>query len=64
MRDIYHVIRNKKGGWDVKKSTYYHSKHHFNTQSEAINSARIFSKRYGCELIIHEDEIITKHKIS
>jgi hypothetical protein len=48
-----HVVHNPEGGWDVKKPHADRASSHFNTQNEAIASAREICMNQGAECIIH-----------
>ena len=49
-----HVVRNPKGGWDVKKPGSSKASHHAETQKEAIDRAReIVKNSGGGEVRIH-----------
>ncbi|WED43647.1 DUF2188 domain-containing protein [Legionella cardiaca] len=50
----YHVLPNERlGGWDVKRENATRASRHFETQNEAIASARKLSRGAGTELFIH-----------
>lgn len=53
-QDAHHVLPNKNGGWDIKKTNAKRASRRFDTKKEAIEAARVMSKNEGTELIIHD----------
>jgi hypothetical protein len=52
-----HVVRNPKGGWDVKKPGGSRSSGHFDTQAEAEARAKeILRNSGGGEAVIHGED--------
>lgn len=52
-KNSQHVVRNSKGGWDVKKSGSSKATRNFNTQDEAIEWGKNVAKNQKSELYIH-----------
>ncbi|MBC7088485.1 MAG: DUF2188 domain-containing protein [Tissierellales bacterium] len=49
----HHVVPNKDGGWDVKKSGSQKASYHADKKAEAEKVAREISRNQGTELVIH-----------
>lgn len=52
-KKTHHVVKNPSGGWSVKKSGAGKASGTYNTQQEAIDSARQISKNQGSRVIVH-----------
>lgn len=52
-RSEYHVVHNQNGGWDIRRNGAMRSSGHFSTKQQAVERARILSRRQGTEMIIH-----------
>jgi hypothetical protein len=50
----HHVLPNKNGGWDIKKTNAKRASRHFSTKKEAIDAAKIICENEGTELVIHD----------
>ena len=48
-----HVVHNKKGGWDIKKSGVKTPVAHCKTKVAAVDKARKISRKAKTELVIH-----------
>ena len=53
MRRNQHVVPNSDGGWDVKPERGERASRHFDTQQEAIDTAREVARNQRSELIVH-----------
>lgn len=53
MAKQHHVVPNKNGGWDIKKSGNERASAHTNTKQDAINKGRVISLNQGTEFVIH-----------
>jgi len=51
-----HVVPNRNGGWDIKRSGAKRSSGHFETKREAVAHARALSRKYRTELVIHNKD--------
>ncbi len=51
-----HVVPNKNGGWDIKRSGVKRSYGHFKTKREAVARARQLSRKLRAELFIHNKD--------
>jgi hypothetical protein len=51
-----HVVYNKKGGWDIKKSGVKTPAGHAKTKVAAVKKARAMSKKAKTELVIHNKD--------
>lgn len=51
-----HVVPNKNGGWDSKKSNAERASRHFETKEKAMDWSRQKSKQEGSELIPHKKD--------
>lgn len=49
----HHVVPDKNGGWNVKKSGASRASVHTNTKVEAVKMARTISNNQHSELFIH-----------
>lgn len=49
----HHVVPDKNGGWNVKKSGASRASIHTNTKAEAVKMARTISNNQHSELFIH-----------
>ncbi len=52
-KSSHHVVHNKDGGWDVKRSESKRASGHFDTKIEAEKAARKISINQKTELAIH-----------
>ena len=52
-KKTHHVVKNPSGGWSVKKSGATRASGTYNTQQEAIDSARKISKNQGSRVVVH-----------
>ncbi len=52
-RDTHHVVRNPKGGWDVKRGGAKRVSAHADTKAEAERIGREISRNQRTEFIIH-----------
>lgn len=50
----HHVVPNKDGGWDVKKTGAKRATAHTKTKQEAVDIARKISENQHSELLIHD----------
>ncbi|MBR4767093.1 MAG: DUF2188 domain-containing protein [Clostridia bacterium] len=55
-RDEHHVVPDKNGGWDVKRSGSKRASAHTDTKKDAVNIARKISQNQNTELIIHNKD--------
>lgn len=51
--DQHHVLPNKNGGWDVKRSNAQRASGHYDTKREAMDAARVISRNQGTEMVVH-----------
>jgi uncharacterized protein YdaT len=51
-----HVVPNKNGGWDIKRSGAKRASRHFETKKEAVAYARQLSRAHRTELVIHNKD--------
>lgn len=51
-----HVVPNKNGGWDIKRSGAKRASGHFDTKKEAVSHARELSRKHRTELVIHNKD--------
>lgn len=49
----HHVLPNKNGGWDVKRSNAQRASGHYDTKREAMDAARTISHNQGTEMVVH-----------
>jgi|ERR1035437_6392168 hypothetical protein len=63
-KNSYHIFKNQKGGWDVKKTGAVRSSKHATTKVEAVESATsMLKKNGGGEIIVHNaDGQVTDRK--
>lgn len=52
-RKSHHVVPNRKGGWDVKKSGSDRVSLHTNNKQDAIDVGRKISQNQKTEFVIH-----------
>lgn len=52
-KKILHVVKNPSGGWSVKKDGATRASGTYNTQQEAIDSARQLSQKQGSRVVVH-----------
>jgi tRNA A58 N-methylase Trm61 len=50
----HHVLPNKNGGWDIKKTNAKRASKHFDTKKEAVDAAKLICENEGTELVIHD----------
>ncbi len=55
-RDEHHVVPDKNGGWNVKRSGSERASVHTDTKKDAVNIARRISQNQNTELIIHNKD--------
>jgi hypothetical protein len=51
-----HVVSNRDGGWDIKRSGNTQSSAHYDRKQDAIDRARQISRNAGDELVIHNKD--------
>jgi hypothetical protein len=56
VRDERHVVKNPKGGWDVKKPHAERASSHADTKAEAVGRARKICINEKAECIIHGED--------
>lgn len=52
-KKTHHVVKNPSGGWSVKKGGATRASGTYNTQQEAIDSARQISQKQGSRVVVH-----------
>ena len=52
----HHVVSNKKGGWDIKRSNSDKSSKHCETKKEAVDIGRKISQNQKTEFVIHNKD--------
>ena len=49
----HHVVHNKNGGWDVKRSGSHKASVHTDTKAEAVKIGRDMSRNQKTEFVVH-----------
>ena len=49
----HHVVKNPSGGWSVKKSGASRASSTFDTQKDAVSSAKKISQNQGTKVVVH-----------
>ena len=52
----HHVVSNKKGGWDIKRSNSDKASKHCETKKEVIDIGRKISQNQKTEFVIHNKD--------
>ncbi len=52
----HHVVPNRGGGWNIKRSGSTRSSGHFDRKSDAVGRARKISSNQHTELVIHNKD--------
>lgn len=52
-KKTHHVVKNPSGGWSVKKSGASKASGTYNTQKDAVASARTISNNQGSRVVVH-----------